>query len=555
MTNVNDRRDGVSGGLAYKRPCRVATTANITLSGLQTIDTVTVVADDRVLVKDQTDPTENGIYVASTGDWERAKDFDGVFDVIDGSQVYVTEGTVNVDKEFVAYFDDDEVDFGNTEVTFVAKREQADEKYTAHSTSSLAIAVASKTFTVEAGKAFVAGQWVLALSDADNANNMYGQITSYSGTSLVVNVIAIGGSGTHADWTIVLSNAELTKGRQPPVGTGNVTGPGSATSGNLASLDATGKILSDSGVEGTKASQAEAEAGTATNRIMNPARTKDAVVALAQVSGLDILNGYLVATVGSNILTIALKTLAGTDPSASDPVRIAFRNVTLASGVGVVRSVTAALSLAISAGSTLGFASSETNTIYAGFIDNAGTVEIAASKDGALWNEDRQVSTTAEGGAGAADSASTLYSTTARSNIACRLAAIILIQTGSTPGNWANAPTRVTNLAANPYRPFKSTLKAWGNLTGITTTAFRDAFNASSLTDAGTGRTTITFATAMLDANYSAVFGQGRSLQTTAVTIYDHNTAPTASVLAIYSLDASSAVVDILFNTYQVAGN
>ena len=48
-----DRRYGVSGNLAMKAPCRVATTANITLNGLQTIDGVTVAAGDRVLVKDQ----------------------------------------------------------------------------------------------------------------------------------------------------------------------------------------------------------------------------------------------------------------------------------------------------------------------------------------------------------------------------------------------------------------------------------------------------------------------------------------------------------------------
>lgn len=51
MTNATDRRNGLLGELGIKKPVRVATTANITLSGLQTIDGVTVVEDDRVLVK------------------------------------------------------------------------------------------------------------------------------------------------------------------------------------------------------------------------------------------------------------------------------------------------------------------------------------------------------------------------------------------------------------------------------------------------------------------------------------------------------------------------
>jgi CO/xanthine dehydrogenase Mo-binding subunit len=57
---------GAKGSLAFKAPCRVATTAEITLSGFQTIDGVTLAADDanlRVLVKDQSDTTQNGVYL------------------------------------------------------------------------------------------------------------------------------------------------------------------------------------------------------------------------------------------------------------------------------------------------------------------------------------------------------------------------------------------------------------------------------------------------------------------------------------------------------------
>lgn len=63
-------------GWAWKTPVRAASTANLTLSGAQTIDTVSVIAGDRVLVKNQTDATENGIYVAAAGSWSRASDMD-----------------------------------------------------------------------------------------------------------------------------------------------------------------------------------------------------------------------------------------------------------------------------------------------------------------------------------------------------------------------------------------------------------------------------------------------------------------------------------------------
>ncbi len=80
------------------------------------------------------------------------------------------------------------------------------------STTSLLIEVAEKTFTTQASKQFSAGMFVLAVSDANPANYMHGQVTSYSGTTLVVNVIDIGGSGTLADWTISVSGSRGAKG-------------------------------------------------------------------------------------------------------------------------------------------------------------------------------------------------------------------------------------------------------------------------------------------------------------------------------------------------------
>lgn len=93
MTSIAiDLADGLSSATAVKGPCKVATTANITLSGEQTIDGVAVVTDDRVLVKDQTTASQNGIYVADTGPWRRAKDFAGNRDVRKGTRVWVTQG-------------------------------------------------------------------------------------------------------------------------------------------------------------------------------------------------------------------------------------------------------------------------------------------------------------------------------------------------------------------------------------------------------------------------------------------------------------------------------
>jgi hypothetical protein len=87
--------------LAIKAPVRAATTgANITLNGLQTIDSVALAAGDRVLVKDQTDATTNGIYNAQTGPWTRAIDGNNNSQWTTGTQAAVAAGAVNAGNSY-----------------------------------------------------------------------------------------------------------------------------------------------------------------------------------------------------------------------------------------------------------------------------------------------------------------------------------------------------------------------------------------------------------------------------------------------------------------------
>jgi hypothetical protein len=93
--------DGVANGLGLKSSVRAATTANITLSGTQTIDGVAVVASNRVLVKNQSTGSENGIYVAAAGSWSRSSDTDVSSEVTTGIFCFVEEGTINAGKGYV----------------------------------------------------------------------------------------------------------------------------------------------------------------------------------------------------------------------------------------------------------------------------------------------------------------------------------------------------------------------------------------------------------------------------------------------------------------------
>ncbi|UDL89511.1 hypothetical protein LGH82_31415 [Mesorhizobium sp. PAMC28654] len=80
-----------------REPVRLATTTNIALHGLQTIDGVPVDVGDRVLVKDQADARENGIYTASEGVWYRAADARTSRTLQKGTTVHVQQGAVSAD--------------------------------------------------------------------------------------------------------------------------------------------------------------------------------------------------------------------------------------------------------------------------------------------------------------------------------------------------------------------------------------------------------------------------------------------------------------------------
>jgi len=93
--------DAARNGLDVKDSVRVATTGNITLSGLQTIDGVTLTTGDRVLVKNQSTAADNGIYVASSGTWSRSEDANISAEVTPGMFTFVEEGSTNADSGWV----------------------------------------------------------------------------------------------------------------------------------------------------------------------------------------------------------------------------------------------------------------------------------------------------------------------------------------------------------------------------------------------------------------------------------------------------------------------
>lgn len=117
-------RDYVDGAIVsamnrtdYKQSVRTATTANITLIGIQSVDGVVLIAGDRVLVKNQTTASENGIYVVATGAWKRSEDCDENAEVTPALTVSVETGAAQADTVW-QLVTDAPIALGTTALTF-----------------------------------------------------------------------------------------------------------------------------------------------------------------------------------------------------------------------------------------------------------------------------------------------------------------------------------------------------------------------------------------------------------------------------------------------------
>lgn len=96
--------DQLVQGLDAKLSVKAASTVNLTLSGTQTVDGVALVANDRILVKDQTTQSQNGIYVVAAGSWGRGSDADTWNELI-SAYTWVEQGTTQADTGWVSTVD------------------------------------------------------------------------------------------------------------------------------------------------------------------------------------------------------------------------------------------------------------------------------------------------------------------------------------------------------------------------------------------------------------------------------------------------------------------
>lgn len=249
--------------------------------------------------------------------------------------------------------------------------------------------------------------------------------------------------------------------------TGSLTTPGSSVNNGVVLWNGTGGNAIKSSTFTLPGSATDLlNAGTITNALITDGTiSKVKLDATTTSMSSEVSNLSLTATVASSALTIALKGQDGNNASASNPVTVGFRSVTAASGLYTRVQITSALSLVISSGSTLGMISAVASYIYVYLLNNAGTAELAVSLT--LFDEGTVISSLAEGGAGAADAASGLYSTASRSNVPCRLIGRLLA-TEATAGTWATAPSEIS---LRPFKVYPVSFRAHGSTTVLTNNA------------------------------------------------------------------------------------
>lgn len=174
---------------------------------------------------------------------------------------------------------------------------------------------------------------------------------------------------------------------------------------------------------------------------------------------LSLQNGIIQTSVASNALTFSIKTKTGADPSVTDPVKVVFRNVTPATGDFSVVSITAATSLVVSSGSTLGTTSATPFRLWlVGFNDGGtfrlGVINCLSGTNIYPLSGWPVASSTAEGGAGAADSSHVFYTGSAVTSKVYEVLGYASWESGlTTAGTWDAQPTRLHMADMNTAMP------------------------------------------------------------------------------------------------------
>ena len=304
-----------AAGISWKQPVACATTANITLSGLQTIDTYTTLLGDRVIVKNQSTSADNGIYIASSGAWTRSIDADTWNELV-SAIAFIEYGSQAGGAWFCTVTPGGTL--GVTPVTWA--------QFTTSATYSAGTGLSLTGYTFSITNIGTAGTYGSASAVPVFVTNAQGQVTSVTNTSIAIANTQVSGLGTMS--TQNANNVAITGGsiNGTTIGastastvTGTTITANSSFSGPGTGLTGTATSLSIGGSAGSATT-----AGSVTNSVtFNNGGTGAA-------SGTTF-NGSVAQTISYN--TIGAPSTTGTGASGSWGISITGNAATVTNGV------------------------------------------------------------------------------------------------------------------------------------------------------------------------------------------------------------------------------
>jgi hypothetical protein len=392
--------DNLVTGISWKNPVVCATIATITLSGEQTIDGI-LTSSSRVLVKDQSTQTQNGIYISNIGAWTRSLDTDSATELL-GSTVYVETGSTNGGTQWTN--NNTAITLGSTNITF-AKIAGAG-TYTNGSGLTLTGNVFSIT-TAGVTNAMLAG----SISDSNilSATNWN---TAYTNRITSLTVTGSSGSATLISNTLNIPTYTLTGlGGQPALsGTGFVKISGTTISYDNSTYLTTNQTITLSGDisgSGTTAITTTIGAGKVTNTMLAGSISDSKILSATnwntaytnRITSLTVTGSSGSATLLSNVLNIPTYTLTGLggQPALSGTgfVKISGTTISYDNSTYLTANQTITLSGDISGSGTTAItttigASKVTNTMLAGSIASSKLIGTDISTVGTItlgtWN-------------------------------------------------------------------------------------------------------------------------------------------------------------------------
>jgi len=230
--------DTVAQGLDTKASVVAATTANITLSGTQTIDGIAVTAGQRVLVKNQSAPADNGLYLCAAGSWTRTTDMT-TWAQVPGAYVFVEGGTTQADTGWVCTSDAGGT-IGVTAMTW------AQFSGAGSYTAGTGLTLTGSVFSVNVAQPTITSVGTLAsLSVSGNANvgNIGAVAGVFTGNVTVGNIVSSGSGGNITGANVISANT--------------FSASGNISAGNISATTFTGALSGAATTAGTVTTAAQ----------------------------------------------------------------------------------------------------------------------------------------------------------------------------------------------------------------------------------------------------------------------------------------------------------